>query len=145
MAKLSRMEMLREDFKIFLEEEGFNETINDDFNEKIENCGVEFGKYAMMRKLYLEENHWEHYFSIVASGDFIEHFKNVDKRASEMFDRLFKSYVEKFQNEIVARSYLEEFLISEIVEDSKFEEEMFNREVKSFEDWTEEEVSNLPF
>lgn len=134
----------REEMQQFLQEEGFTETIRDDINYTIDNCGVQFGKYSMMRKEYLEENYWEVYFDLTCGEekDFIEHFQDIDRRASEMYKRLIDSYLEKFGNEAVARSALEEFLIKEIVENTSFEEEVFNRPQQEL---TDEEITNLIF
>lgn len=138
----TNMDELRADMQEFMQEEGFVETVRDDLNERIENCGVQFGKYAMMRKEFLEENDWSKYFRLVASGDFIEHFQDIDTRASELYSQLFDSYLEKYKNEDVARSALEEYLIKEIVEDDSFKEDVFNRPEIEL---TEEEIANLPF
>lgn len=140
----TKMEELREDMQEFLKEEGFTETIRDDINYDIDNCGVSFGKYAMMRKEFLEENYWDRYFKLTCGEDkdFIKHFQEVDRRASEMYTRLFDEYLEKFKNEDVARSALEEFIIKEVVEDVGFEEDVFNRPKKEL---TAEDIENMPF
>ncbi len=110
------MDDLREDFRKFLKEEGFNETINDELNEIINDCGVDFGKYAMMRKLYLEENYWSKYYSLILSKEFIKYFQSVDERASKLYEKNFDRYLATYNNPNVARSALEEFIIKEIVE-----------------------------
>lgn len=107
---------IREDFLELLNELGFNETINDELNDKIENCGIEFGKYGNMRKLYLEETDWDKYYKMVMNNSFIEHFQNVDKRANELFSKLYNDYLKKYKNEAVAINALEEFIIKEVVE-----------------------------
>ena len=140
--KKIKMDELREDFQEFLEEEGFNETISDDLNEEIENCGVRFGKFAWIRKEFLEEYHWDRYFSLVSNREkpFIEHFQNIDKRASEFYERLLPSYLKTYKNEEVARSAVEEVIIKEIVEDTSFSEEIFKEEKL-----TEEEFAEIVF
>lgn len=138
------MEKFREEMQAFLKEEGFVETIRDDINSDIDNCGVTFGKFAMMRKEFLEENYWSIYFNLTCDKDqpFIEHFQYIDKRASEMYNKLFNEYLDKYKNEDMARSALEEFIIKEVVEDVSFSEEVFNRPKREL---TDEEIENLPF
>lgn len=140
----TKMEDLRDDMQDFMEEEGFTETIRDDINSDIDNCGVIFGKFAIMRKEFLEENYWSIYFNLTCDKDkpFIEHFQYVDKRASEMYTKLFDEYLAKYKNEDVARSALEEFIIKEVVEDISFSDEVFNRPKREL---TDEEIENLPF
>lgn len=143
----TKMDEFREDFKKFMEEEGFNETVNDDINYVINNCGVEFGKFAWMRKEFLEENHWSMYFKITAPErkPFIKHFQEIDRRAGEMYERLLPEYLEKYKDEVVARSAVEEVIIKEVVEDTSFTEEDFNTKPKPIEEWTIEELNALPF
>ncbi len=137
MEEKSKMDIHREKLQEILAEAGMTGTIRDDLNYDIENCGVEFGKFAWMRKEYLEENYWEKYYSLVCRELFIEHFQNVDKRADEMYSRLYPEYLEKYKNEEVARSAVEEVIISEVVEE-EFTMEFPNTQL-------EIDIENLPF
>ncbi len=112
----SKMDKLREEFREFLEEEGFNETINDELNGIIKDCGVEFGKYARMVKLYLEENYWDKYYDLILSREFIKYFQSVDERASKLYEKHFDEYLAIYQDEDFARVILYEFITKEIVE-----------------------------
>ncbi len=112
----SKMDKLREEFREFLEEEGFNETINDELNEIINDCGVEFGKYARMVKLYLEENYWDKYYDLILSREFIKYFQSVEERASKLYEKHFDEYLAIYQDEDFAKVILYEFITKEIVE-----------------------------
>ena len=53
------------------------------------------GKYGHLRKTYLQEHDEEYYAYLIISSRLMEHLEDVQKRASEMLERLIQEMLER--------------------------------------------------
>lgn len=51
---------------------------------------AQYGKYGMLRKLYLKNHHKAIYFTLLTSCKLIRHLNEIDDEANEMFELLVK-------------------------------------------------------
>ena len=54
-----------------------------------------YGKYGMLHKQYLKNNHKALYFTLLISCELIRHLNEVDDEANEMFELLVKQMKER--------------------------------------------------
>lgn len=74
-------------------------TIEQLLEEKFETIKPKLGKYAIMKKEYLEESNFDKYQAIMAQEDFEQYFMDIDKKADEAYFKYEEELKNKYKNE----------------------------------------------
>ena len=85
--------------QIYDEKNGLNYTLHGDYylsDLEINEKEPSFGKYGIMRKLFLKEHRSVKYQYLVLTGKLTEHLNQVDKEAREKVEMLMEQMVEQW-------------------------------------------------
>ena len=84
--------------QIYDEKNGLNYTLHGDYylpDLEINEEEPTYGKYGMLRKIYLQEHRKGLYLELVLAGKLNEHLHQIDKECNQMIDRLVEQMKEK--------------------------------------------------